>query len=61
MFLIPHASSPMPLFATVSGIRGVFGDGLDPAALVRYASAFGAWLRARPRRARAWSSAATGA
>ena len=34
----------MPLLATVSGIRGVFGDGLDPAALVRYASAFGAWL-----------------
>ena len=43
----------MPLIASVSGIRGVFGDGLDPAALVRYASAFGAWLRgqtvARPR------------
>jgi phosphomannomutase len=34
----------MPLLATVSGIRGVFGDGLDPAVLVRYASAFGAWL-----------------
>ena len=43
----------MPLLATVSGIRGVFGDGLDPAVLVRYASAFGAWLsrqtEARPR------------
>ncbi len=37
----------MPLIASVSGIRGVFGDGLDPAALVRYASAFGAWLRDR--------------
>ncbi len=35
----------MPLIASVSGIRGVFGDGLDPAALVRYASAFGAWLQ----------------
>ena len=35
----------MPLIASVSGIRGVFGDGLDPAALVRYASAFGVWLR----------------
>ena len=35
----------MPLIASVSGIRGVFGDGLDPAALVRYAAAFGAWLR----------------
>ena len=43
----------MPLLATVSGIRGVFGDGLDPSVLVRYASAFGAWLsrqsEARPR------------
>ncbi len=43
----------MPLLATVAGIRGVFGDGLDPAVLVRYASAFGAWLsrqtEARPR------------
>lgn len=34
----------MPLLATVSGIRGVFGDGLDPAVLVRYSSAFAAWL-----------------
>ena len=34
----------MPLLASVSGIRGVFGDGLDPAVLVRYASAFGGWL-----------------
>lgn len=39
-----HRPLPMPLLATVSGIRGVFGDGLDPAVLVRYASAFGAWL-----------------
>ena len=35
----------MPLLASVSGIRGVFGDGLDPAVLVRYASAFGGWLQ----------------
>lgn len=35
----------MPLIASVSGIRGVFGDGLDPAVLVRYTSAFAAWLR----------------
>ena len=35
----------MPLIASVSGIRGVFGDGLDPSVLVRYAAAFGAWLR----------------
>ncbi|WP_420457299.1 phosphoglucosamine mutase [Rubrivirga sp.] len=41
----------MPLIASVSGIRGVFGDGLDPAALVRYASAFGAWLRGQAGRA----------
>ena len=47
---LPHpASRLMPLLATVSGIRGVFGDGLDPAVLVRYAAAFGAWL-ARPDR-----------
>jgi len=37
----------MPLIASISGIRGVFGDGLTPAALVRYASAYGAWLRDR--------------
>jgi phosphomannomutase len=37
----------MPLLATISGIRGVFGDGLDPAVLVRYTAAFGAWLRGR--------------
>ena len=34
----------MPLIASISGIRGVFGDGLSPAVLVRYASAYGAWL-----------------
>ncbi|HIG73564.1 MAG TPA: hypothetical protein EYQ24_03000, partial [Bacteroidetes bacterium] len=37
----------MPLLASVSGIRGVFGDGLDPAVLVRYASAFAGWVRQR--------------
>ncbi|MEM1056708.1 MAG: phosphoglucosamine mutase [Bacteroidota bacterium] len=42
----------MPLLASVSGIRGVFGDGLDPAVLVRYASAFGGWLRQSPERPR---------
>lgn len=35
----------MPLIASISGIRGVFGDGLDPAVLVRYTAAFGAWCR----------------
>ncbi len=28
----------------MSGIRGVFGDGLDPAVIVRYTSAFAGWL-----------------
>lgn len=37
----------MPLIASISGIRGVFGDGLDPATLVRYTAAYGSWLRAR--------------
>jgi phosphomannomutase len=41
----------MPLIASISGIRGVFGDGLSPAVLVRYASAYGAWLRQRSARA----------
>ncbi len=36
----------MPLIASISGIRGVFGDGLDAEVLVRYAAAFGAWCRA---------------
>ncbi len=35
----------MPLITSISGIRGVFGDGLDPEVLARYAAAFGAWLR----------------
>lgn len=35
----------MPLIASISGIRGVFGDGLDPDVLVRYASAYAIWVR----------------
>ncbi len=35
----------MPLIASISGIRGVFGDGLDAGVLVRYSGAFGAWCR----------------
>jgi len=35
------------LITSISGIRGIFGDGLDPQALVRYASAFGTWLQQR--------------
>ncbi|MEM8560250.1 MAG: phosphoglucosamine mutase [Bacteroidota bacterium] len=37
----------MPLIASISGIRGVVGDGLTPEVLVRYASAFGAWCRSQ--------------
>lgn len=40
----------MPLIVSISGIRGVFGDGLSPAVLVRFTSAYGAWLRERARR-----------
>jgi phosphomannomutase len=32
------------LIASISGIRGIFGDGLDPAVLVKYASAYGTWI-----------------
>lgn len=39
------------LITSISGIRGIFGDGLDPQALVRYASAFGTWMRRRTRAA----------
>ena len=37
----------MTLIASISGIRGIFGDGLDPAVLVRYTAAFGRWVRKR--------------
>jgi len=35
------------LIASISGIRGVVGDGLDPSVLVRYAGAFGSWCAGR--------------
>ena len=35
----------MTLIASISGIRGIFGSGLDPEVLVRYASAYGRWCR----------------
>ena len=38
------------LITSISGIRGIFGRGLDPDVLVRYASAFGRWCRQRARR-----------
>ncbi|MBL7979333.1 MAG: phosphoglucosamine mutase [Bacteroidetes Order II. Incertae sedis bacterium] len=37
----------MPLMVSISGIRGVFGDGLDAMVLVKYAAAFGVWVRNR--------------
>lgn len=33
------------LIASISGIRGIFGQGLDPAVLVKYTSAYGQWCR----------------
>ena len=38
----------MPLRVSVSGIRGVIGDGLDAVTVTRWASAFGAWLPPGP-------------
>jgi len=35
------------LIASISGIRGVFGDGLDAEVLARYAAAYGTWARRR--------------
>ncbi len=35
------------LIVSISGIRGIFGRGLDPAVLVKYVGAFGAWCRRR--------------
>lgn len=38
----------MPLRISVSGIRGVVGDGLDAVTVARWAAAFGAWLPEGP-------------
>ncbi|NCQ34784.1 phosphoglucosamine mutase [bacterium] len=38
----------MPLQISISGIRGVIGDGLDAVTVARWASAFGAWLPPGP-------------
>ena len=35
------------LIISISGIRGIYGNGLDPGVLVQYASAFGTWCRRR--------------
>ncbi|NBC17253.1 MAG: phosphoglucosamine mutase [Bacteroidetes bacterium] len=40
------------LMVSISGIRGIFGRGLDPAVLVRYASAYGTWCRQQSERDR---------
>lgn len=33
------------LMVSISGIRGIFGQGLDPAVLVHYTSAYGTWCK----------------
>lgn len=38
----------MPLRVSISGIRGVVGDGLDAVTVARWAAAFGAWLPEGP-------------
>ena len=35
------------LMVSISGIRGIFGNGLDPSVIVRYTSAFGTWCARR--------------
>ena len=35
------------LMVSISGIRGIFGDGLDAGVLVKYTAAFGTWCRRR--------------
>lgn len=38
---------PGTLMVSISGIRGIFGAGLDPGVLVKYASAYAAWCRSQ--------------
>lgn len=40
------------LMVSISGIRGIFGRGLDPAVLVRYTGAYAAWCRQQAERDR---------
>jgi len=35
------------LMVSISGIRGIFGNGLDPSVIVQYSSAFGTWCARR--------------
>ncbi len=46
---VPETSEEMAgtLIVSISGIRGIFGQGLDAAVLVRYAAAYGTWCRRR--------------
>ncbi|MGB1375029.1 MAG: phosphoglucosamine mutase, partial [Rhodothermales bacterium] len=32
------------LVVSISGVRGIFGAGLDPEVIVRFASAYGTWI-----------------
>lgn len=38
------------LIVSISGIRGIFGQGLDPEVIVRFAAAYGTWCRRRAAR-----------
>lgn len=40
-------SNDGPLIASISGVRGIVGDGLTPSVLVRYAGAYGSWCHER--------------
>lgn len=35
------------LISSISGVRGIVGEGLDPSVLVRYTAAYGTWCRAQ--------------
>ena len=35
---------PQTLVVSISGVRGIFGAGLDPEVIVRFTSAYGAWI-----------------
>ena len=43
---------PKTLIVSISGIRGIVGDGLDPHVLVRFTSAYGAWVKQHSERGR---------
>jgi phosphomannomutase len=45
---VSSRSTSLPLRVSISGIRGVIGDGLDAVTVARWAAAYGAWLPAGP-------------